>query len=87
MHGAHGWLNAVDIAGKATKSKKKKASRVALSPEQESLLGSCCTCLKFLVAGSNADCFRVAAAGCLPFLVQLACDAGNARLRQTAQVS
>eukprot|EP00775_Hariotina_reticulata_P005823 gene5823-6064_t len=72
-------------SGKAGKAKKKKAAKLVLLPEQESLLGSCCACLKFLVAGSNVDCFRVAAAGCLPYLVQLSCEAGNNRLRQSAQ--
>jgi hypothetical protein len=55
-------------------------------PESEVLLTHMCVCLELLVAGDSADCFRVAAAGALPGLVQLAAESRNTRLRRAAKV-
>lgn len=75
-------------AGKGVKSKKKKkGGSLTLTPENEAYLCNVCVCLKFMTAAENADCYRVAAAGCLPALVQLAAGSKQTRLRQSAKVS
>jgi hypothetical protein len=73
-------------AGNGAKSKKKKGGSLTLTPESEAYLCNVCVCLKFLTAAGNADCYRVAAAGCLPALVQLAAGSKHTRLRQSAKV-
>jgi hypothetical protein len=74
-------------AGKGAKSKKKKkGGSLTLTPESEAYLCNVCVCLKFLTAAGNADCYRVAAAGCLQALVQLAAGSKHTRLRQSAKV-
>lgn len=72
------------LLGKGKKS--KKASKLTLSPEAEALLTHICVCLKFLVVTDNANCYRVAAAGCLPALVLLGAESKHTRLRTSAQV-
>jgi hypothetical protein len=70
-----------------TSSPKKKGKKgLALSPDQEALLTAASGCLKFLTAGMAADAYRVAAAGGLGLLVQLAADAKRTLLRRNAQV-
>ncbi|WIA30746.1 hypothetical protein OEZ86_000812 [Tetradesmus obliquus] len=72
--------------GKGVKSKKKKkGGSLTLTPENEAYLCNVCVCLKFMTAAENADCYRVAAAGCLPALVQLAAGSKQTRLRQSAK--
>lgn len=73
-------------AGKKGKGGTKKGGSSKLAPEPEQLLTHVCCCLEFLVAGANADSYRVAAAGCLTALVQLASDARNTQLRRAAKV-
>jgi hypothetical protein len=74
-------------AGKGAKSKKKKkGGSLTLTPESGAYLCNVCVCLKFLTAAGNADCYRVAAAGCLPALVQLAAGSKQTQLRQSAKV-
>lgn len=76
------------FSGKKGKSGGKKgSSKLVLTPETERLLAHICVCLEFLVAGDNADCYTVAAYGCLPALVQLASDSKNTQLRRAAKVS
>jgi hypothetical protein len=75
------------LAGKKSKAGKKGSSKLVLTPESERLLAHTCVCLEFLVAGDNADCYTVAAYGCLPALVQLASDSKNTQLRRAAKVS
>ena len=76
-------------AGKKGKAGGKKGSSKALAstPETERLLAHMCMCLEFLVAGDNADAYRVAACGCLPTLASLAADSRNTQLRRAAKVS
>ncbi|WIA10702.1 hypothetical protein OEZ85_010881 [Tetradesmus obliquus] len=72
--------------GKGVKSKKKKkGGSLTLTPENEAYLCNVCVSLKFMTAAENADCYRVAAAGCLPALVQLAAGSKQTRLRQSAK--
>eukprot|EP00878_Enallax_costatus_P005378 GHUV01005647.1.p1 GENE.GHUV01005647.1~~GHUV01005647.1.p1 ORF type:complete len:329 (+),score=61.94 GHUV01005647.1:1-987(+) len=78
-----GVFKQIEEAGKGKKS--KKASKLTLSPEAEALLTHICICLKFLVVADNANCYRVATAGCLPALVQLAAESKKTRLRASAQ--
>jgi hypothetical protein len=73
------------LAGKKGKP-GKKGSKQVITPEAEPLLTHACVCLEFLVAADNADCYRVAAAGCLPSLVLLASEARNTQLRRAAKV-
>lgn len=76
------------LAGKKGKAGGKKGScKLVLTPETERLLTHTCVCLEFLVAGDNADCYTLAAYGCLPPLVQLAADSKNTQLRRAAKVS
>jgi hypothetical protein len=73
--------------GSGSSSPKKKGKKgLALSPDQDALLTAASGCLKFLTAGQPADAYRVAAAGGLGLLVQLAADAKRTLLRRNAQV-
>lgn len=75
-------------AGKKGKSGggKKGGSKLVLPAGSEQLLTHICVALDFLVAADNTDCYRVAAAGCLPALVQLASSQKNTQLRRAAKV-
>jgi hypothetical protein len=73
-------------AGKKGKGGGKKGSKLVLTLEVEQLLTHVCCCLALLVAGDNADCYRVAAAGCLKALVQLGSESRNTQLRRAAKV-
>lgn len=80
------WLCCNWCVGKKGKGGGKKGSKLVLTPEAEQLLTHVCCCLALLVAGGNADCYRVAAAGCLKALVQLGSESRNAQLRRAAKV-